>query len=76
MSSAVRTVLAAAAIAAVIACAPPAHADPAPPAPIVPTPGGGSWLPSNQTYQPVCGMFPQACRFRYDPDTGTWQQRR
>lgn len=60
-------------IAAMLAGAGTAGADPTP-SPIIPAPGG-SWLPGNQTYQPVCGEFPQACGFRYDPATGTWQQR-
>jgi hypothetical protein len=72
-----RIILAAAvAIAAAVFTAPIAGADPDPaPPPIIPTPGGGAWLPANQTYQPVCATFPQACGFRYSPDTGTWQPR-
>ena len=50
-----------------------AAADPEPaPPPIVPTPGG-AWLPGNQILPPICAHAMQACGYRLDPGTMTWQ---
>jgi hypothetical protein len=69
-----RTFVAAAAAALAVLTAPLAHADPSPPLPIVPTPGG-PWLPSAEAWPPICAAMPMACSLRYDPSTGTWQPR-
>lgn len=52
----------------------PASADPSPtPPPIVPS-ITGPVLPGNQVYPPICGEFPRACNFTYDPSDGVWKQ--
>ena len=52
-----------------------AAADPTP----APSPGyqiagpDGPEFPGLQVYPPVCGRYPLACGFHFDPGTWTWQ---
>jgi hypothetical protein len=70
-----RIVVAAAALAVMIAGAGIAAADPTP----APSPGyqiagpNGPEFPGLQVYPRVCGQYPQACGFHFDPGTWTWQ---
>jgi hypothetical protein len=63
--------VAAGVLAAAIATAVPAAADPTPGYQI-PGPAGPQF-PGTQVYQPTCLVAPLACGLRYDPATGTWQ---
>jgi hypothetical protein len=74
--NALRTlVVAAATVAAMLATCGTASADPTP----APSPGyqiagpDGPEFPGMQVYPPICGRYPMACGFRYDPGTATWQ---
>jgi hypothetical protein len=64
-----------AAVAAMVAAAGIAHADPAPPpgpyvipGPSGPVVGGLSTLP------PRCAVQPRACQLTWNPNTGTWER--
>ena len=70
-----KTVLAAAAVTAMMATSGIAAADPTP----APSPGyqiagpDGPEFPGLQVYPPVCGRYPLASGFHFDPGTWTWQ---
>lgn len=59
-------------VAAAIATAGTAQADPYPP-PVLPGPAGGQ-LPGNQPLPAVCATTMIACGYHYDPDHGAWEQ--
>jgi hypothetical protein len=67
----VRSIVAAAALAAMAVTAPTAEADQQTPAP-TPYQIAGTF-PGVQVYPPWCARNMMACGFRYHADTGTWQ---